>query len=456
VSGWRERLARLAAVRVAGTQLAILATLSLTSTGLVVVGALASDPPSTVLAALAQHGVVVHRQAAASPAPVRVSGPAPTPSAHVPTHAASVDSSGDGGDGGGDTTSTEPTDTTPTVPPTTTPSKGPPQGTKIKHVFVISLTSSGYDATFGTAAASTYLAHDLVPRGVLLTQYATLDDASLPNALALVSGQPPNAQTQQECPTYSDVPASARPADDGSITDPGCVYPVNTLTLADQLGSAGRTWRAYVEGTGHGKTCRRPAAGAADATLALNPADPYATRDNPFVYFHSLLDLGDCATNDVDLDVLEGDLAKASDTPNVSFIVPDRCHDGSADACAAGQPGGAAAADAFLAAWVPKILASPAYKQDGLLVIAFGGVRPAPVPPAGTTTTTPSPDPAGTRHVGALLVSQWTKPASTDASAGGPYALLRTLEDLFGLTHLARAGGASVHSYAPPALGEQP
>jgi len=449
-------LARLAAVRVAGTQLAILATLSLTSTGLVVVGALASGPPSSVLAALAQQGVVVHRQAAAAP---DFSEPAadPTPRASTPTHAPAhsdpTASSDSGGEGEGDAGSEGPTDTTPTVPPATPPSTGPPKGTKVKHVFVISLTSAGYDATFGAGAASSYLVHDLVPRGVLLSGYATLDDASLPNAIALVSGQPPNAQTQQDCPTYSDVPASARPAADGSIVDPGCVYPVNTLTLADQLGSAGHTWRAYVQGTGSGKTCRRPAAGAADPTVALNPADPYATHDNPFVYFHSLLDLGDCATNDVDLDVLDADLAKATATPNVSFIVPDRCHDGSADACAPGQPGGAAAADAFLAAWVPKLLASPAYKQDGLLVIAFGGVRPAPTPPAGATTTTPPPDP-GTRHVGALLVSQWTKPGSTATTAGDPYALLRTLEDLFGLTHLARAGGSEVHSYAPLALGE--
>ena len=35
------------------------------------------------------------------------------------------------------------------------------------------------------------------------------------------------------------------------------------------------------------------------------------------------------------------------------------------------SPGGLVSADRFLAPWVPKILASPAYKADGMLVITF-------------------------------------------------------------------------------------
>jgi hypothetical protein len=36
-----------------------------------------------------------------------------------------------------------------------------------------------------------------------------------------------------------------------------------------------------------------------------------------------------------------------------------------------GQPGGLVSADMFLQTWVPRIIASPAYKRDGLLVMAF-------------------------------------------------------------------------------------
>ncbi len=39
--------------------------------------------------------------------------------------------------------------------------------------------------------------------------------------------------------------------------------------------------------------------------LMARPGDGYATRHNPFVYYHSLLDLGDCDQNDGPLDKLE-------------------------------------------------------------------------------------------------------------------------------------------------------
>jgi hypothetical protein len=454
LAAWRERLRRLRELRVAGTQLVVLVAVSLSSTGLIVAAALAGGGSVPALAALAQRGVVVHQ--AATPATTPVSDPSPpstgTSTKSAPpsttTTAATTTSSGDSNasesTSGEATTPTTPTATTPT---TTTPAPAGPTPSKIKHVLVIALESDGYDATFGAGAASSYLVHDLLPKGVLLSELHTLDDADLPNGIALVSGQPPNPQTQQDCPTYADFPASAKPGADGAITASGCVYPVTTLSLADQVGSAGRSWRAYVQGTGEAKSCRRPASGGADTTLTPNPSDPYATRHNPFVYFHSLLDLGDCTSNDVDLSKLDGDLGKVATTPALAFIAPDLCHDGSSDPCAAGQPGGTAASDAFLAEWVPKILASPAYKQDGLLVVMFDGVRS---PAAGT------PAPADPRRVGALLVSQWTKPGTTDATTGDPYALLRTIEDLLGLTHLARAGGSGVHSFAGVALGTAP
>ena len=131
--------------------------------------------------------------------------------------------------------------------------------------------------------------------------------------------------------------------------------------------------------TGKPENCVHPASGAAE-----QPAQGgYAARQNPFVYFHSLLDLGACASSDVPLTELSNDLGKVSSTPNYSFISPDLCDAGVAGQCPAGAPSGPAAADAFLAQWAPKILASPAYKQDGLLIVTFdeansAGARPPP------------------------------------------------------------------------------
>jgi hypothetical protein len=329
----------------------------------------------------------------------------------------------------------------------------------IEHVFVISLASPGYEAAFGTASQMPYLSATLRPQGQLLSGYSLLDDAGLANGIATISGQPPNASTQANCPTYSEFPAGTSPNPKGLVAGSGCVYPVEALTIADQLGSARLTWRGYMDGmadeTGKPDDCVHPDSEAAD-----QPAPGgYAARQNPFVYFHSLLDLGDCASNDLPLTQLEPDLRKVESTANYSFISPSLCNAGVSGQCPEGAPSGAAAADAFLSQWVPKILASPAYKQDGLLIVSFDEVIP-PEPPAASTTTPETPattvpaSPVSPRQVGALLLSRYASPGATDASPYDPYSLLRSVEDLFGLSHLAKANGAKVRSFAPALLGE--
>jgi hypothetical protein len=222
----------------------------------------------------------------------------------------------------------------------------------------------------------------------------------------------------------------------------GCVYPVETLTLADQLSSTRRTWRAYVEGmvdeTGTPANCVHPGTGEAEVATAGG----YAAGQNPFVYFHSLLDLGDCAADDIPIDRLAADLRKADKTPSYSFVAPTPCDSGATGQCPAGGTEGPARADAFLSAWVPKILASPAYKADGLLIVDFAAANPPGTEPAATPPTDPL-------RSGALLVSPFLTPGSTDAAPYNPYSLLRSTEDLFGLSPLGLAAGAKTKSFAP-------
>ncbi|HEX7290184.1 MAG TPA: alkaline phosphatase family protein [Conexibacter sp.] len=333
-----------------------------------------------------------------------------------------------------------------------------PQPTKIRHVFLIVLAGRGYEATFGAGAPATYLNGTLRPKGTLLTGYSTLGRAGLADALAIVGGQPPNADTRADCPVYREIPPTAAPSRTGEIAADGCVFPNTVTTIADQLSASRRAWKAYVEdldrgpapgagGIGSPKTtCRHPGSNAADDTLRARPGDGYATRRNPFVYYHSLLDLGDCDANDGALGALEADLAGARRTPNLAYIAPNLCNDGSESPCVDGTPGGLAAADAFLATWVPKILASPAYRADGLLIVAFAGDVTPPDPAA------PPPDPAAPVRTGALLVSKYAQPGGTAGSDYDPYALLRSLQDLFALTPLARAATAS--SFAPTVLAD--
>jgi hypothetical protein len=210
--------------------------------------------------------------------------------------------------------------------------------------------------------------------------------------------------------------------------------------------------------------CAHPALGAPDPTSASPPApQPYATFRNPFVYFQGLTESPSCAADDVGVGALAGDLSSAKRTPSLSYIVPDRCHDGSPGPCPTGAAGGLPAAAAFLQEVVPKILASKAYQEAGLLVIttdeapssgefadssACCGQPRFPNMPAPGGAAAPLP-PEGGGQVGALLLSPFVKPHTTSQETYSHFSLLRTIEDLFGLKHLGYAGAAHVNSFEP-------
>ncbi|HEX5928758.1 MAG TPA: hypothetical protein VFY48_05125 [Solirubrobacterales bacterium] len=327
------------------------------------------------------------------------------------------------------------------------PVEPPVEAGPIQHVFVISLASSGYEAAFGAAPQMPYLATTLRPQGILLSNYSLLDETSLPNAIATISGQPPNAQTREDCPVYSEFPAGAKANSRGIVSAAGCLYPVETVTFSDQLIGARLRWHAYMEGmadeAGQPDSCVQPEPNAPDVPATGG----YAAKLNPFVYFHSLLDLGDCTENDVPLSELEGDLRKVETTSNFNYISPNLCSVGISGQCPAGAPDGAAAADAFLATWVPKILSSPAYKKDGLLIVTFGQVNPGALADPAAAAAIGDPP-----KVGALALSRFVSPGATDGVAYDPYTLERTFADLFRLTPLAAAGN-KVKSLAPALEG---
>ncbi len=416
-----------AAASLSGKRFNLLVASSLVATAAIVAAAMTSSSDNGPLAALLGRSLAANTTPLASepaPSPEPSSGSSGASAGPSPTPASSASSA--------PLSSPEPApepapapepepEPTPTTPPAAVPEAG-----QIKHVFVVSLASSGYDAAFGTTPQMPYLASTLRPQGDLLSEFKLLDRAALPNSIATIGGQPPTADTRADCPDYGK-----------------CVYSAETLTLADQLGLAKFTWKAYMEGmvdpeTGQPDNCVYPQPGAPEAALTGG----YASRLNPFVYFHSLLDLGDCASSDVPFTELEKDLGKPSATPNYSYISPNLCNAGISGQCAPGSPDGAAAADAFLATLVPKILAAPAYKKDGLLIVTFGQVNTAaPVDPAAPV---PTADPL---KVGTLLVSPFVTAGATDAVAYTPYSLLRSTEDLFGLAPLAKAGDAKVRSF---------
>jgi len=331
------------------------------------------------------------------------------------------------------------------------------------HVFIIVLENQSYARVFSPHSPMPYLSQTLTARGALLRSYYAIGHNSLGNYIALVSGQAPNESTQEDCPVYGDFRASSPGLDaDGQAHGRGCVYPVWVPSLADQLESAGLSWRGYMEDMGRDpkretRTCGHPGLGSRDPLREATPADQYASKHNPFIYFHAIVDSATrCARHVVSLDELSADLADATRTPNFAFITPNLCHDGHDTHCANGETGGAGGADAFLREWVPRIVDAAAFRRDGLLVITFDesdGVNANSAAACCDERALPGAryapgiwGPGGGR-VGAVLLSPAIRPGTVSDVAYNHYALLRFIERQFKLAPLGFAAADGLASF---------
>jgi hypothetical protein len=369
-----------------------------------------------------------------------------------------------------------------TAPASTTPSIG--------HVFIVMLENQGYDVTFGPASPAQYL-NQLKGRGALVSNYYGVSHFSLGNYIALISGQAANPGTMSDCQQFTEFVATGV-TPDGQAIGSGCVYPASVATITTQLEARGLSWKAYMEDMGNdpqreSASCGHPQIGATDNTQAAQIGDQYATRHDPFVYFHSIIDTPSCAQHVRNLSTLDADLKSIAATPNYVFITPNLCHDGHdggpASRCVDGEPGGLVSADRFLQTVVPQILASAAFRRDGLLIITFdeadieydydaatktlsvtGGdataccnEQPGPNVPAyradagGARTAINGPGliGAGGGRIGAIMLSPFIKPGTLSQRPYNHYSLLKSVEDMFGLAHLGFAGQSGLQGFGP-------
>jgi len=332
--------------------------------------------------------------------------------------------------------------------------------TAVKHVFVIVLENEAADTTFGASSPAPYLASTMVGQGAFVPNYFGIGHSSLDNYIAMISGQPPNPVTQADCGTFSEFSTTGATTSDGAATGSGCVYPSSVSTLANQLESAGLTWRGYMDSMGsdpsrEATTCGHPAIGSADNTQGATATDQYATRHDPFMYFHSIIDdAASCSAHVVPFSRFATDLGSAATTPNFSFITPSLCNDGHDAPCANGQPGGLTQVNTFLSTVIPEIEGSAAYKQDGLIITIFDeseGTDPTACcnEQSGPNVTAPGKTGPGGGRTGAVLISPFITPGTTTQTAYNHYSLLRSIEDIFGLSHLGYAAQSGLAAFGP-------
>src|SRR5271170_347461 len=376
------------------------------------------------------------------------------------------------------------------VLPVSTATPAPAAMPAIRHVFILMLENEGYQRTFGPQSPAPYLNH-LAARGALLKNYYATSHFSLGNYITLISGQAANAATENDCPRFEEF-IQAGSAPDGQAVGAGCVYPANIPTIAQQLEARHLRWKAYMEDMGNAPDresgrCGHPPLGAVDNTQAAQAGDQYATRHNPFMYFHAIIDSPSCGEHVVNLSALAQDLKSLAATSNYVFITPNLCHDGhdggNGARCVSGEPGGLESADQFLRQVVPSILASPAFRRDGLLIITFdeadleydfdfatrtshvkGGDAaaccnelPGPNIPAYQPLRAGGPaningpglvGPGGGR-IGAVLLSPYIRPGTVSSVPYNHYSLLRSIEDIFSLGYLGYADQADLKAFGP-------
>jgi hypothetical protein len=155
-----------------------------------------------------------------------------------------------------------------------------------EHVVVVVFENKESTSIFDNSAAPTFNAY--ARRFARLTRYFGVAHPSLPNYLALVSGDTHGIRTN--CTT--------------------CI--VAAPSLVEGIEHSGRTWKAYAEGL------PRPG--------YLGPGrGRYVKSHNPFPYFKSIVTSPARRARIVPLTQLRRDLG-AQTLPDFAFVIPDTCH----------------------------------------------------------------------------------------------------------------------------------
>jgi len=194
---------------------------------------------------------------------------------------------------------------------------------RFSHVVIVLEENTNYASVIGSTSLP-YL-NSLATRYGLATNYYANSHPSLPNYFVLTVGK-----LIASSDSYS-----------GTVTDDNIVR---------ELIAAGRTWKCYAQGL--------PSVGYVGGDKGS-----YTRHHNPFTY---LGDVTGSATQRNNIVPFEGNFAAdlaAGHLPDFSFVVPDEAHDA--------HSGPLATADAWLQTNVGPFLASPAFQNDGLLIVTF-------------------------------------------------------------------------------------
>jgi phospholipase C len=244
-----------------------------------------------------------------------------------------------------------------------------------------------YNGIIGSSAAP--FENQLAAACGLATNYHAVTHPSLPNYIAATSG------------------GTQGVADD----EPPSAHPLDVPSIFSQVKAVGKTWRSYQE--------------SAPGNCSLTSSGRYAVKHDPAAYYTGIR--SDCAVWDVPMGTTASgnflsDLTNGT-LPAFSFVTPDLCNDTHDCPVATG--------DAWLESWFAKILSSPAY-LTGRTVIFL---------------TWDEDDDSASNHIPLIVVSPSTPAGTRSGTAFDHYSLLKTTEQLLGITtFLGHAGDPGTSS----------
>jgi len=221
----------------------------------------------------------------------------------------------------------------------------------------------------------------------LATNYTAVSHPSLPNYIAATSG------------------------DTWGITDdnPPSSHPLAVNSIFQQAGSAG----SYEEDM--------------PTNCDLSSSGNYAVKHNPEAYYTSIRTA--CNADNVPMGTTSSGAfltaLNAGSLPKFSFVTPNLCND--MHDCSV-QTG-----DAWLQSWVPKITASQSYQAGNTVLFVTWD------------------EDSGRNQVATIVVSPYTTRGTQSGTAFTHYSLLRTTEELLGIT--TYLGNAASAASMRPAFG---
>ena len=276
----------------------------------------------------------------------------------------------------------------PTALPTATMEPAPtpaPLVPEFGHIVTIVFENKEFGIVIGNSQMPYF--NQLASAHTLLTQHYAVTHPSLPNYLAMISGD-----------TFG-----------LDFTCDKCLY--DATTLVDLVETSGRTWKTYQEDM---------------PTACYERTDHglYAMKHNPFMYFESIrLDPVRCARSVVPYTQLYADIASA-ELPSYIFITPNLCHD--AHDC------GLPEADQWLQSLM--LVLQPALDATGvpyLIILTWDEGQ-------GDHTCCGLPEKAGGR-IATVLISPQARTEFKDDTPYTHYSLLKTIAELWRLPYLGHA-----------------